>query len=64
MSKQTKSPKFLKLKGVISRGEHLSIEERRKIAKEVIGGLKRLGFTEEHFKEFFPNDDKESNSPR
>lgn len=56
MSKQTKPPKFFKLKGVVSRGEHLSIEERQKIAREVIGGLKRLGFTEEHFKEFFCDD--------
>jgi hypothetical protein len=64
MSKQAKSQESFKLKGIISRGEHLSIEERRKIAKEVIGGLKRLGFTEEHFNQFFPNDDKESNSPR
>jgi hypothetical protein len=51
--KPTKRNDGIKLKGVISKGEHLSIEERMAAAKEFIGGLKRLGFKEEDFAEFF-----------
>jgi hypothetical protein len=51
--KQSKRNNSFRLKGVISKGEHLSIEERMAAAKEFIGGLKRLGFKEEDFAEFF-----------
>ncbi len=72
MRKQTKRKQMkrkdpYKLKGVISEGEHLSIEERREALREVVGSFKRLGLKEEDFAEFFEGErdeeDEEENHP-
>jgi hypothetical protein len=45
---------------LIERGKHLTISERMKIYEETIGFLKRLGYSEEDFKELLCDEPKES----
>lgn len=45
--KQTKRSNSFKLKGVISKGEHLSLEEREAAFREALGSFKPLDLREE-----------------
>ncbi len=61
MKKRTKRNNSFKLKGVISEGEHLSIEEREAAFKEFVGSFKRLGLREEDFADLIAGERDEEN---